>query len=87
MSKKGDFETNVPEGGCLLACGYKIRCGHACPLQCHPKDMAHINIKCLKDCMITLKCVHKCSKYCHEACGKCKTIVKNVKLNYDVAIQ
>ena len=87
VSNKEDFQARVPEGGCLLDCGFKMRCGHACPLQCHPKDRAHLSIKCLKDCMITLKCGHKCSKYCHEDCGKCTTIIKDCKLPCDHTIK
>eukprot|EP00915_Cephaloidophora_sp_WS-2016_P005735 GHVH01007606.1.p1 GENE.GHVH01007606.1~~GHVH01007606.1.p1 ORF type:complete len:1799 (-),score=214.83 GHVH01007606.1:52-4785(-) len=40
-----DFDSMVPNGGCNLLCGSKLKCGHSCPLRCH--NVSHDVVKCL----------------------------------------
>ncbi len=64
----------APQGGCMKDCEYRLQCGHACSLKCHPYDMEHINYKCKKPCTRIIKdCPHEhqCTKRCCEECGKC----------------
>nr|XP_056700934.1 NFX1-type zinc finger-containing protein 1 [Euleptes europaea] len=66
----------VPEGGCSRPCEYRLSCGHVCPRACHPYDLQHKEVECLKACQKVL-CAdgHCCSKLCHEPCGKCPVLV------------
>ncbi|KAJ8602141.1 hypothetical protein CTAYLR_001664, partial [Chrysophaeum taylorii] len=36
-----DFETRAADGGCHRPCEAVLKCGHACPLKCHPFDRKH----------------------------------------------
>jgi len=61
-----------PEGGCMLACGYRLACGHACDLRCHPRDPQHLEYQCTKPCLKVLCDLgHICPKKCHVTCTKC----------------
>ncbi|XP_069075559.1 NFX1-type zinc finger-containing protein 1-like isoform X2 [Pleurodeles waltl] len=76
VSKAEDF-ASVPEGGCLEACEYRLECGHACTLVCHPYDPEHKKFKCMKPCeKILCDNGHKCKKLCCERCGSCKELVE-----------
>ncbi|XP_077125738.1 NFX1-type zinc finger-containing protein 1-like isoform X2 [Ranitomeya variabilis] len=75
LSCSEDFD-NVPEGGCLIPCEYRLDCGHVCALRCHPYDPKHTQIKCGKPCLkIVCKKGHKCKKICSEPCGNCQELV------------
>ncbi|KAF8933427.1 hypothetical protein BGZ58_006355 [Dissophora ornata] len=36
------FKIVAPNGGCTATCGRNMRCGHVCPLSCHPDDFEHV---------------------------------------------
>ncbi|XP_075682935.1 NFX1-type zinc finger-containing protein 1-like isoform X2 [Rhinoderma darwinii] len=75
LSTSEDFD-NVPEGGCMIPCEYRLDCGHVCALRCHPYDPKHMIIKCKKPClMISCREGHKCKKICSEPCGDCEELV------------
>ncbi|KAM4026833.1 NFX1-type zinc finger-containing protein 1-like [Anomaloglossus baeobatrachus] len=75
LSSSEDF-ANVPEGGCMVPCDYRLDCGHVCALYCHPYDPKHLQIKCEKPCLKTpCKKGHKCKKICSEPCGDCQELV------------
>ncbi|KAM3965335.1 NFX1-type zinc finger-containing protein 1-like [Aphomia sociella] len=72
ISKPEDFNA-VPEGGCLLRCKYKLRCGHSCTLMCHGYDILHLNVVCHEMCKrIICELNHLCPLPCKEDCDKCK---------------
>ncbi|XP_063778891.1 NFX1-type zinc finger-containing protein 1-like isoform X3 [Pseudophryne corroboree] len=77
VSKSEDFH-KVPEGGCMVPCQYRLDCGHACTLSCHPYDQEHKAFKCRKPCAITCENGHKCRKICSDPCGKCQELVSKM---------
>uniref|UniRef100_A0A8C4RU96 NFX1-type zinc finger-containing protein 1 n=1 Tax=Erpetoichthys calabaricus TaxID=27687 RepID=A0A8C4RU96_ERPCA len=70
-----DFK-KVPEGGCMLPCEFRLKCGHVCTRLCHPYDSDHSNFICVKPCQRIL-CTdgHKCTKKCFDKCGGCQVLV------------
>lgn len=72
-----DF-SKAPEGGCMLDCGYRLNCGHVCPLKCHPTDPEHKEYLCKKPCLKKLCDLgHNCPKLCHESCPiRCSVLVQ-----------
>ena len=71
-----DFE-KVPEGGCLIPCEFRLKCGHVCELVCHPYDPKHKEYMCQKTCeKVVCDKGHKCQKKCHMKCGPCRTVVQ-----------
>jgi len=38
VKKPEDFDTVTPFGGCTLACGKRLECGHSCRQMCHPDE-------------------------------------------------
>ncbi|KAG2458417.1 ZNFX1 protein, partial [Polypterus senegalus] len=74
-SEAEDFK-KVPEGGCMLPCEFRLRCGHVCTRLCHPYDSDHSNFKCVKPCQkIVCTAGHKCTKKCFDKCGQCQVLV------------
>ncbi|XP_022808817.1 NFX1-type zinc finger-containing protein 1-like [Stylophora pistillata] len=64
-----DFNTKVPMGGCQQPCAARLKCGHACPLKCHPYDKGHREFRCEKPCEKKReRCGHSCPKRCGEVC-------------------
>ena len=64
-----DFNTKVPMGGCQRPCAVRLKCGHACPLACHPSDRDHVKFRCQKPCeKKRARCDHTCPKRCWEVC-------------------
>ena len=64
-----DFDTKVPMGGCQRPCAVRLKCGHACPLACHPSDRDHVEFRCQKPCeKKRARCDHTCPKRCWEVC-------------------
>ena len=64
-----DFNTKVPMGGCQRPCAVRLKCGHACPLACHPSDRDHVEFRCQKPCeKKRARCDHMCPKRCWEVC-------------------
>ena len=72
-AKEANDFNKVPEGGCLEPCDFRLPCGHACALLCHPYDKDHKKYECKKRCAKTI-CDrgHKCKKQCYETCGDYK---------------
>jgi len=71
-----DFR-NVPEGGCMLDCGYRLPCGHVCTRKCHPTDRQHVEYVCRRQCTkILCEHGHQCLKRCFEVCGQCQYMVE-----------
>lgn len=56
----------VNAGGCEVRCTDLLRCGHPCPLLCHPYD--HNRVNCRAPCPKKLPCGHGCSAWCSEKC-------------------
>ena len=64
-----DFNTKVPMGGCQRPCAVRLKCGHVCPLACHPSDRDHVEFRCQKPCeKKRARCDHTCPKRCWEVC-------------------
>ena len=64
-----DFNTKVPKGGCQRPCALRLKCGHACTLECHPCDRDHVEFRCQKPCRNKrARCDHTCPKRCWEVC-------------------
>lgn len=80
-----DFRHHRPNGGCHRQCAYRLSCGHACPLKCHPTDRDHkiAQGNCCEPCKRfppECKRLHPCTKLCKDSCGPCKAIVGPVPL-------
>ncbi|XP_053609181.1 NFX1-type zinc finger-containing protein 1-like [Plodia interpunctella] len=80
-----DFD-NVPEGGCLLKCGYVLDCKHLCPQLCHTYDRAHASIACTEKCeRILCERNHVCPKMCKIKCDPCMVpIEKRLPCDHDM---
>ncbi|KAL4925742.1 putative DEAD box helicase involved in nonsense mediated decay [Aspergillus undulatus] len=52
-------------GGCELACGEKLNCGHKCTMRCH--SFPHDQVQCNKICNHQLPCKHICKAPCSTA--------------------
>ena len=75
-----DFK-KAPQGGCMSLCGFRLLCGHACPLHCHPVDPKHETYRCIEKCLEELcDLKHRCRKQCHfgEDCEPCEEKVSYV---------
>ncbi|XP_021346781.1 NFX1-type zinc finger-containing protein 1-like, partial [Mizuhopecten yessoensis] len=59
-----DF-TKSPEGGCELKCDFRLCCGHACRLYCHPIDRMHTKYVCKQLCDKICQNEHICKRKCH----------------------
>uniref|UniRef100_A0A914QGV9 NFX1-type zinc finger-containing protein 1 n=1 Tax=Panagrolaimus davidi TaxID=227884 RepID=A0A914QGV9_9BILA len=74
-----DFEIKCREGGCDVACNFRLDCGHQCVKPCHNDDMNHEKYKCQKPCQKKCEAGHACKKDCWQDCGQCKIkVVKNL---------
>ena len=72
-SSAEDFK-KAPDGGCKTPCGFRLPCGHACSLFCHPFDPNHKWYCCKEECLEELcDLKHRCKKRCHfgQDCGPC----------------
>jgi hypothetical protein len=75
-----DFELR-PDGGCQLACDFRLDCGHSCALKCHTFDKTHQDYTCQKLCSKEIPtCKHLCQKSCshHGDCNKCSVMVDKI---------
>ena len=45
-----EFGTVAPEGGCQLACQFRLKCSHVCARKCHTLDLDHVKYKSRKPC-------------------------------------
>lgn len=68
LENPGDWLDNM--GGCDVACGSTLKCGHTCPHPCHPLE--HGKLRCLLPCGRSLGCGHVCRRVCADEC-QCKT--------------
>ena len=70
-----------PDGGCLLPCNFRLKCGHVCPKSCHfNSDPNHLSYECLKPCDKPMLCNHLCKQVCskeHE-CVECKVLLDKI---------
>lgn len=76
LRNASDFREQRPNGGCTRLCGYRMNCGHSCPLMCHPYDIEHKSLpsQCSEPCMkVPPECTkgHRCLNLCKEPCGPC----------------
>lgn len=54
-------------GGCDEPCKKMLKCGHKCPLRCHPgRDCKKED--CEEDCLKPLPCGHECNSGCADLC-------------------
>lgn len=77
-----DFLKVSPEGGCRLACLWRLpECGHMCQSRCHSESM-HSVFLCPQPCQrLHEPCGHACQKpTCGENCGQCHIKLNNVPL-------
>ena len=84
-----DFK-KAPQGGCMSPCGFRLPCGHACRLYCHPVDPKHEKYCCAEKCLEELcDLKHRCKKQCHfgEECEPCKEVVSYVVPSCEHEIQ
>lgn len=82
VAKPDDFPRFSPEGGCRVACSWRlIDCGHMCLARCHSEAM-HRVFSCPQPCQRHHQlCGHPCQKQtCGEDCGKCLVKLKDVQL-------
>ncbi|KAF9534563.1 hypothetical protein CPB83DRAFT_755097 [Crepidotus variabilis] len=71
----------APEGGCLAACTYQLKCGHTCQSVCHPDLEMHGRMKCSMDCpRITCPSQHPCPRECGVPCGECVVPMYDIRL-------
>ncbi|CAF1016198.1 unnamed protein product, partial [Brachionus calyciflorus] len=74
ISKPEHFDQR-PDGGCLLPCGYRLKCGHVCSKKCHGNyDQDHLKFECMKNCDKPMeRCGHLCKQVCssEHKCDKC----------------
>ncbi|CAF0906280.1 unnamed protein product [Brachionus calyciflorus] len=74
ISKAEHFDQR-PDGGCLLPCGYRLKCGHVCTKKCHSNyDQDHLKFECMKNCDKPMeRCGHLCKQVCssEHKCNKC----------------
>lgn len=81
-AETADHFKQAPEGGCILPCQFRLRCGHVCERACHPIDREHELYQCRKDCLADLCHVHerKCERKCHhgEPCDGCPVQMKKI---------
>lgn len=85
LCQKSDFRARRPNGGCERPCSYRLPCGHACPLMCHPTDPEHhfAQRNCSEPCRrFPPYCnrKHLCKKLCKEDCGPCTALVGPIDL-------
>jgi hypothetical protein len=70
-----DFRHIRPNGGCNRPCTFRLSCGHACPMMCHPIDQSHERAQrlCCEPCKrFPPDCkLHPCPKLCKDKCGTC----------------
>ena len=90
-SSAKDFK-KAPQGGCMSPCGFRLPCGHACSLHCHPVDSKHEKYRCTEKCLEELcDLKHRCRKLCHfgEDCEPCKEMVSYVvpSCNHEIQIE
>ncbi|KHN75780.1 NFX1-type zinc finger-containing protein 1 [Toxocara canis] len=72
VSNAKEFKLKSPNGGCGLACGVQLNCGHLCQRSCHADDREHVNActeRCSRVCASSF--AHRCVKLCGEPCGQC----------------
>lgn len=81
VSEPEDFPRLSPEGGCRLACPWRLPdCGHMCQARCHSEAM-HRVFACPQPCQRLHKpCEHACRRTCGEDCGKCLIKLQHVRL-------
>lgn len=86
LCKPEDFRMRRPNCGCSRRCTFRLSCGHACPLMCHPVDQKHIVAQ--KNCHEPCKrfppeytSEHPCLKLCKDKCGPCTFLVGPVNLS------
>ncbi|ELU00979.1 hypothetical protein CAPTEDRAFT_62018, partial [Capitella teleta] len=72
-----DFD-EAPLGGCTLPCAFRLECGHACRLQCHPFDKDHVRYACMKPCTKFCPEGHPCIDQCYKVCSPCQTLVAKI---------
>ena len=88
LCKPADFRRYRPNGGCTRQCNFRMECGHACNMMCHPVDRSHekAQAQCQEACRRTPPdCPHDhpCTKLCKEKCGPCQMEVGPVRLLCD----
>ncbi|RPD78076.1 hypothetical protein L226DRAFT_610074 [Lentinus tigrinus ALCF2SS1-7] len=80
VSKPGQLPRIAPDGGCLLQCDTRLKCGHLCPYKCHSDDPRHVSVSCVQRCTRLCPYGHPCTKQCAEPCGQCYIEVADVPL-------
>ncbi|EGG25206.1 NF-X1-type zinc finger-containing protein [Cavenderia fasciculata] len=78
--KQGSDFRNVPCGGCLQRCDYRLECTHQCPKTCHFDDPNHTIVTCIQTCeRVHQKCGHQCTFHCHiNECSPCTVQVDRI---------
>lgn len=86
LAKSPNDFLKAPAGGCELKCDFRLDCGHACRLKCHPIDKEHTKYKCEKLCLKRCKEDHECKRTCHYGANcECNVImVRELKCSHIV---
>ena len=68
-------------GGCMMTCGQRLDCGHACDKPCHVSDVyhdpKHEEGQCIKLCFKCCPNEHQCQEKCHypRPCHDCYEVI------------
>ncbi|XP_078688760.1 NFX1-type zinc finger-containing protein 1-like [Branchiostoma floridae x Branchiostoma belcheri] len=77
LAATSDDFNRAPDGGCMELCAFRLKCGHACRMRCHPTDPDHEEYKCQKPCVKVLCDLgHSCQRLCYQDCGECEVLVE-----------
>ncbi|KAJ2898170.1 P-loop containing nucleoside triphosphate hydrolase protein [Zalerion maritima] len=81
VSEPDGFLIHSPEGGCILPCEKRLKCGHKCTSRCH-SEVLHLAVRCLEPCPRPKKgCEHPCPRKCGDPCeAKCSVILSGQQL-------
>lgn len=80
VSSASEIREKTPDGGCLVKCTHRLRCGHPCPKLCHADDPRHVAGLCMEPCLqLVTPCGNPCRARCYEAC-RCALVLPRVDL-------
>ena len=83
-SEPDHFLQFAPDGGCLVPCDKRLKCGHSCTGPCH-SDVVHNAVKCLEPCQrLKAGCEHECRKVCGDPCDvRCNETASQLDITLD----
>jgi hypothetical protein len=78
LNNTKDFD-RAADGGCDLPCVVKLKCGHVCPLKCHPGD-DHVSVLCAVQHNHTCQKGHILDYFCGNGPKPCKMCAVYVRM-------